>query len=78
MFTLEGRGHDQYERYFVARTADTTITPIEADTYVIGHRWWSLSELQQSTEDFAPRRLASLLAPIIRGAYPHPAIDCGG
>ncbi len=77
VFTWEGRRHDQYERFFVARTGENPITPAKADSYVIGHHWWTLSELEQSTEEFAPRRLANLLPAIIRGAYPQPPIDCG-
>jgi 8-oxo-dGTP pyrophosphatase MutT (NUDIX family) len=77
IFVSAGRRHDQYERYFVARTAETSIRPVRADSYVIGHRWWGLDELEGSDQEFAPRRLASLLPPILRGEYPDPAIDCG-
>jgi ADP-ribose pyrophosphatase YjhB (NUDIX family) len=77
VFTWEGRRNDQYERYFVARSTEIALAPLKADTYVIGHRWWDLSELEQSKEDFAPRRLAQLLPAILRGEYPDPAIDCG-
>jgi 8-oxo-dGTP pyrophosphatase MutT (NUDIX family) len=77
IYTWEGRRHDQYERYFVARSKGLTFAPLKADSYVIGHRWWSLSELEQSNEDFAPRRLAHVLPPILIGEYPNPAIDCG-
>jgi len=53
------------------------LAPPKVDSYVVGHRWWDLNELEPSNEDFAPRRLAELLAPILRGEYPGPAIDCG-
>ena len=62
---------------FVVRATKPRITPIKADGYVVGHRLWHLSEIEQSTEDFAPRRLALLLPSIIRGEYPKPPIDCG-
>ncbi len=77
VYTWEGQRHDQYERYFVARSKELTLAPPKADGYVIGHRWWTLSELEQSNEDFAPRRLAHLLPPILAGEYPDSAIDCG-
>jgi hypothetical protein len=44
---------------------------------VVGHRWWHLSEIEQSAEEFAPRRLAMLLPPLLRGEYPNPPIGCG-
>jgi hypothetical protein len=47
------------------------------DAYVVGHRWWNPSELQASNEDFAPRRLAALVAHIIEGQYPAEPIDVG-
>jgi 8-oxo-dGTP pyrophosphatase MutT (NUDIX family) len=77
VFTWGGRRHDQYERYFVARAEEGPLAPTTPDGYVVGHRWWGLSELEQSDEDFAPRRLARLLPPILRGEYPDAAIDCG-
>lgn len=48
-FTWQERQHDQYERYFVARTAERPLAPSRADSYVIGHRWWSLAELSGPT-----------------------------
>ncbi len=67
----------QYERYFVARSDEFVVTPMEPDTYVIGYRWWTQEAIRQSTDDFAPRRLAELLPQLMRGEYPDPAIDCG-
>ncbi len=77
IYTWEGQRYDQYERFYLARTADERVAPTTTDSYVVGHRWWSLNEIEQSDEQFAPRRLAQLLAPILRGEYPEPAIDCG-
>jgi 8-oxo-dGTP pyrophosphatase MutT (NUDIX family) len=77
VYTWRGRQHEQYERFFVARSTDRAVKPVAVDSYVIGHRWWSLSEVEQSTQAFAPCRLASLLPAIISGTYPEPAIDCG-
>jgi 8-oxo-dGTP pyrophosphatase MutT (NUDIX family) len=76
-YIWNGSPCDQYERFFIARTADTVIHPHKQDSHVIGHRWWTFSELVTSSEEFAPRRLCDLLADIIRGDYPDPPIDCG-
>lgn len=77
MYPWNGKQLDQYERFFVARTAEERMAPSKPDSYIVGHRWWSLGEIEQSSEVFAPRRLARLLPPILRGQYPSPAIDCG-
>lgn len=77
IYIWEGKPHDQYERFYVARTTIERFAPTISDSYVVGHRWWSLSEIERSDEEFAPRRLAQLLAPILRGEYPDRAIDCG-
>ena len=77
VYTWQGRQHDQYERYFIARAEQPSIMPVKADDYVIGHRWWHLAEIERSTEDFAPRSMALLLPPILRGKMPESPIDCG-
>ena len=77
VYLWNGQWHDQYERFFVARTDDNRIRARAQDSYVIGHRWWSLQAIQISTEEFAPRRLAELGNDIIRGKYPDEPIDCG-
>ena len=76
-YSWAGQAFDQYERFFVARTEKTTIAPEQADSYVVGHRWWSVQEIEASTESFAPHRLAELLPDIIRRNYPESPIDCG-
>jgi len=38
---------------------------------LLSHKWWSLSEIENSHEVFAPRGLAQLLKPILLGSYPH-------
>jgi 8-oxo-dGTP pyrophosphatase MutT (NUDIX family) len=77
IFEWNGREANQYERFFVARTPNTTIAPVKQDRHVVEHRWWSLPELLLSTEDFAPQRLPQLLGGIVRGDYPDPPVDCG-
>jgi hypothetical protein len=41
------------------------------------HRWWSAADISASGDWFAPRNLASLLPPILRGEYPSEPFDCG-
>jgi 8-oxo-dGTP pyrophosphatase MutT (NUDIX family) len=73
----DGRPHDQYERIFVARVPRCEIAAPKPDDYLLGHRWWALAEIETSREDFAPRALARLLPPILRGEYPDTPSDCG-
>ena len=77
IFTWNARPSNQYERFFVARTADSAIHPQKQDSHVIAHRWWTLSQLLNSVEEFAPQRMAALIDDIMRGDYPDAPIDCG-
>ena len=77
VYIWNGRWCDQYERFFVARTVESRIRPQKQDGYVVSHRWWTLSEIRSSMEEFAPRRMADLIANVIGGNYPDPPIDCG-
>ena len=76
-YIWNGTPSDQYERFFLARTADTRIRPQKQDSHVVAHRWWTFSQLLCSSEEFAPRRLGELITDIIRGDYPDSPIDCG-
>lgn len=40
-------------------------------------RWWEQSELRAGGSTFAPRRLAELLAPLLRGVFPTEPFDVG-
>lgn len=76
-YLWDGAPHDQYERFFVAKTVVDHITPRAQDGYIIGHRWWKLHELGTSTDVFAPRRIADLTSDLVRGEHPAHPIDCG-
>ncbi len=76
-FEWEGRHFDQYERFYVARCRSDAVAPVKQDDYVTGFRWWHMDEIASSNEDFAPKRLAELLPPIVAGAYPDPPLDTG-
>ena len=72
-----GKRLDQFEAFFLVRVAGTVRIGGTPDDYVDGHRWWSLPELERSDEVFAPRRIAQLIAPLLRGEYPSEPYDCG-
>jgi 8-oxo-dGTP pyrophosphatase MutT (NUDIX family) len=76
-YSFNGRWCDQYERFFVATTTDLEIRPVQQDSYVRQYKWWSLSELAQSVDDFAPRRLPELFGRLAAGHYPAEPINCG-
>lgn len=69
--------HNQYERYFVARTEQAWIRPLAPDGYIVGYRWWTVEAVRTSSEQFVPQRLPELVAELIEGRYPDPPIDCG-
>jgi 8-oxo-dGTP pyrophosphatase MutT (NUDIX family) len=76
-YWFEGRWFDQYERFFVAESADLEVRPIKQDSYVSQHRWWKLPELVAASDEFAPRRLPELFCALAQGEYPHVPIDSG-
>lgn len=72
----------QVERYFLVRTASfepaPTLTWDELhDEYVRALRWWTLDEIEASTESFAPRRLGSLLRSLVATGPSLEPIDLG-
>ena len=75
-FVLRERHFDLYERFFVGRAVGETVAT-KPDAYVQTSRWWTLAEIQASSETFAPRRMASLLVDIVEGRLPAQPFDCG-
>jgi len=80
-FLFEGRSYEQYEWFFVARAKRPAVktggfTEIERRS-VIEHRWWTVDELQKSTDTFYPSRLGRLLAALLRDGPPAAPIDIG-
>lgn len=69
-------GHvlDFDERFFLVRVPSATVhteNVTEWERVVLTeHRWWTLPELQVTTEVLGPRKLATLVAPILAGEYP--------
>jgi 8-oxo-dGTP pyrophosphatase MutT (NUDIX family) len=74
---------DSRERWFVARLdgieLDGHINPDEVERdLTLGYRWWSLEEIAAATDEvFVPRRLAVLLAPLLRREYPAEPVEIG-
>jgi hypothetical protein len=40
--------------------------------YLIGHRWWSVAELADTTETVYPNELVALLRDLLAGRIPDP------
>ena len=80
---LRTEGWDgQDERYFLVRTPAFEPTPALSwedllDEYVCGLRWWSLDEIEVSTESFAPRSLGMLLRDLVESGPPPEPFDVG-
>jgi 8-oxo-dGTP pyrophosphatase MutT (NUDIX family) len=61
---------DQVDHFFLARVADGLevvpqgLTEVEKQT-LLGHRWWSLAELQATDENLLPAELPLVLAEIL-------------
>ena len=73
-----GQNADQFEKFFVARVpSQSKIAGMNPDSYVAEYRWWSVEEIAASNEDFAPRKAAHLLPPILEGRFPGEPFDCG-
>lgn len=72
-----GKLFDQYERFFVALTIDSSYKPSCQDAYVSDHKWWSLQDLQASNEEFSPRKIVNILSAVLNGDYPESPFDCG-
>jgi ADP-ribose pyrophosphatase YjhB (NUDIX family) len=77
VFPWLGRTWRQQERFYVARVAvfEPVRDGLEAtEAAMLGeHRWWSVEEIERSSEDFGPRRLAFLLRTLLtEGPPPEP------
>ncbi len=64
-WVFEGVTYDQEETYFLIRTprfsvADAGWTEVERAT-LVGHRWWTVDELRETSEVVYPEGLVDLL-----------------
>ena len=78
--SVRGVWIDEVERIFVAQCAEDTEVSREnwlphEHRFLSEHRWWGATEIAESTDYFAPRGLAELLPPIVRGEYPAEPLD---
>ncbi len=64
VFSFEGRLYRQVERYFVATvsafTPHPSVTGLVESLVLRDLRWWTLEELDATTEEFAPEELPAL------------------
>jgi TDG/mug DNA glycosylase family protein len=73
----------QPERYFLVRAPAFEVEPelapeLLAAEGVHEHRWWSLDELEASSEVFAPPRLPALLRELVEHGPPERPIEVSG
>lgn len=72
----------QYEKFFLVRTSTSEINPAFSKEELLAERltdsrWWTLREIQESDEQFAPSTLASLLHTLITHGPPSEVFDTG-
>ncbi len=70
---------DQRDRFHVVRVERHVVAPELdlAEEGVVEHRWWNVSELERTTEEIAPRRLAALVRDLLEQGPPAQPIDAG-
>ena len=73
--------YDSRERYYLARVDRAEVRPqrldgMELQSFVEA-RWWSVQEIDVSTELFVPLNLAALLPPLIAGELPPQPLEVG-
>ena len=82
VFNWNGRAFRQRERFYLVRVVAHEVDRSGNDAQELRileeFRWWTLAELEASTESFAPRRIALFLAPLLAGEIPAHPIDVGG
>lgn len=82
LFTVLGTTYDQQEIFFLARCSSFAVdtagfTPLERRA-VLDHRWWTLEELEVTTDHLAPADLPQRLAELLRSGPPAEPVDVLG
>jgi 8-oxo-dGTP pyrophosphatase MutT (NUDIX family) len=79
VFSVDGRGFDQYEEYRLARVTSSEAEVVSIDTHEAryGHRWWSIEQLATTRETVRPKKMAVLLADVLTGDPRRPPRDLG-
>lgn len=72
--SFAGRTVDVRETWFLARTPTSYVetsgfTPLEAAT-IEAHRWWTIDELEATTDPLTPRALAALVRDLLHDGPP--------
>jgi 8-oxo-dGTP diphosphatase len=77
---LSGQPMRQRERFYLVRVDQHDVDVSgwdDFERFMGEHRWWTLSEVQTSDDEFAPHRLGHLLADLVLGRIPTEPIDTG-
>jgi 8-oxo-dGTP pyrophosphatase MutT (NUDIX family) len=82
VFPWRGRLLRQRERFFLVQVGAPAIAPALSAAQLLlegiaRQRWWTLAELESSTETFTPRRLPELVRAILQGRIPDEPVDVG-
>ncbi|MBA2714358.1 MAG: NUDIX domain-containing protein [Rubrobacteraceae bacterium] len=81
VFRFEGRLYRQHERYFVASVPAFDPRPkllgAEEARVLDGLRWWTLTELVATPEEFAPADLPALLGRLVEQGPPEHPLKVG-
>lgn len=72
----------QFETFFLARVDSNEVTTQGFDSFetdsALGHRWWSVDELEATTERVFPRGLGGLLRTVLADGVPAKAVPIRG
>jgi 8-oxo-dGTP diphosphatase len=79
---IDGSHDGQSERFYLVRTPHFEPEPAMTQEQLTAEyfgaiRWWTLTELRESPESFAPRRLPELIEALVSGGPPEEPIDVG-
>ncbi|GAA2746936.1 MULTISPECIES: NUDIX hydrolase [Kitasatospora] len=79
VFSVDGRGFDQFEEYRFARLSAGEASRVRVGTEEAryGYHWWSVEELATTTEAVRPKRMARLLPDVLRGVTRRAPLDLG-
>jgi 8-oxo-dGTP pyrophosphatase MutT (NUDIX family) len=71
----------QNERFFLVRVPQFEARPVELEAgesqFFRGLRWWTIDELETTSDELAPAQLSTLLRALIEGGPPANPIDVG-
>ncbi|GAC1331865.1 MAG: NUDIX hydrolase [Candidatus Dormibacteria bacterium] len=72
----------QFETFFLARVSSAAVDTRGFDAFeaaiALGHRWWTVDELEASEEEIYPRGLGGLVRGLVRDGVPAKAVTIRG